>query len=641
VVVLGGVESTEHFFQQSFFLSLDLCHRHHHRPRQCLIVVIDSLSKMNFFTPSPPRTTSTTTRHSPRFSPPSGLSTSTASPTAPVVPAFQAVRPRTLNEIIKYKLFYMDRDVFFNLLQDEGIPMSPSDIDAYNPEIAKAKRKAKHISFHDPVHGLRFYPDLYVLSGHIWDKLCNHRVDFPQLPKGGTNKSTYLHDIGKIIASARKEYALADVHSIGDEGEESIVDLIASVNKPSVFTLRQSTLLSLLHEAYGPLPENKKTTVDDKVRVMGLIFKSELLRDMLPDMLDKTRGGPRAAVDAASSRKRAGFNGLFNDFVDSEKIVTLPAVWLRGSTKMKVNNSKGSLAYEEYGVFNPNNKNRIALPWTEKEVAQIFNSVMTEYKPAMHNWMKGTGGGSGAPEDFSIWENRDPVLFVNYSNQATRIYLSVIYMWDKEFGFPLVTKKASVPTNAAVDDNVLFRSYGHDDEDNNGNETGSSSEKRGRRTASARKEDSMMSILQTMNQMNKEANAVSTQLLDTIRGVNAPVTATASAPSKSSSNSTNDNVAQLMDHMRQTDNYLEETKEKLNTLLGKRKSLSASSDDEHKNSKLIRKLNEEINDQKLTMNALKKAKQTHRSKLIQLCKSNSDDSDGECDSNEGDDNGEE
>lgn len=92
--------------------------------------------------------------------------------------------------------------------------------------------------------------------------------------------------------------------------------------------------------------------------------------------------------------------------------------------------------------------------------------------------------------------------------------------------------------------------------------------------------------------------------------------------------------------MRQTDNYLEETKEKLNTLLGKRKSLSAS-DDEHKNSKLIRKLNEEINDQKLTMNALKKAKQTHRSKLIQLCKSNSDDSDGECDSNEGDDNGEE
>lgn len=183
----------------------------------------------------------------------------------------------------------------------------------------------------------------------------------------------------------------------------------------------------------------------------------------------------------------------------------------------------------------------------------------------MHNWMKGTGGDSGAPEDFSILEDCNLVPFVNYTNQAARIYLLVIYMWDKEFRFPLVTNKATVPANAAVDNNILSCSSSEDDKDDNGNEVGNSSEKRGRRTASAQKEDSMMSILQTLNQMNKEANAMGAQLLDTTRGVKAPVMATTNATIKASSNSTNDDVAKAMDHMRDTGEYLEETKAKLNT----------------------------------------------------------------------------
>jgi len=151
-----------------------------------------------------------------------------------------------------------------------GVPMSEGDIAQHDPTLAKPKRKAKNISFKDPNHGIRFYPDLYVLAQLMWDLLSNHRIDFPQLPTGGTNKSTYLHDIGKIIAMHRKEYAIADVHGIGDLGEESIDDLIQKSDKPSVYMLRQSTILSRLREEYGPLPETKKPTIDDKVRVMGL-----------------------------------------------------------------------------------------------------------------------------------------------------------------------------------------------------------------------------------------------------------------------------------------------------------------------------------------------------------------------------------
>ncbi len=276
------------------------------------------------------------------------------------------------------------------------------------------------------------------------------------MPKGGTNKSTYLHDIGKIIASQRKEYALADVHGIGDLGEESIDDLIMAFDKPSIYVLRQSTLLRHLYEEYGPPPETKKPTIDDKVWVMGLIFKSEVLRDMLPDMLGKSRGGNRPSIDAASGRKKAGFPNLHQDFIDRERMVTIPDLWLRGSMKLKVNDSKGANAYKEHGRFNPNNLYCISLPWTEKEVTAIFNTVLVEYNAAMINWMKGTGGGSGAPENFSIWEQRDPVLFVNYSNQPARIYLLVVYMWDKEYKFLLVTQKAMVPAQAAINDDDLF-----------------------------------------------------------------------------------------------------------------------------------------------------------------------------------------
>ena len=106
--------------------------------------------------------------------------------------------------------------------------MPEEDISTHDPTLPKPKQKAKHISFNDPNHEYRFYPALYTLEGHVWDLLSSHRIDFPQLPKGGSNKLTYVHEIGRIIASQRKEYALADMHGIGDLGEESIVILFCS-----------------------------------------------------------------------------------------------------------------------------------------------------------------------------------------------------------------------------------------------------------------------------------------------------------------------------------------------------------------------------------------------------------------------------
>jgi len=369
--------------------------------------------------------------------------------------------------------------------------------------------------------------------------------------------------------------------------------------------------------------------------VIGLIFKSEVLRDMLSDMLGKSRGGNRPSIDAASGRKKAGFRKLHQDFIDREKTVTIPDLWLRGSTKLKVNDSKGANAYEEHGRFNPNNHDRISLPWTEKEVTSIFTTVMVEYNAAMINWMKGTGGGSGAPENFSIWEQRDPVLFVNYSNQPARMYLSVVYMWDKTYQFLLVTKKATVPASAAIDDDEAFGNV----DDELGGEEGVGSEQRGRRTASARKEDNLMSVLKELNKHNEEANLTSAQMLQVMRGETPGVAMPNSAargglpPAETGESLLN----RTMCEMQGTEKYIAEKTSELKKLQKKRKRLAANGTG---NAKKIRRLDNEIEDAKATIITLEAVKKKHRTKLSTLCKSTGDvENPGEiADSDEVDDN---
>lgn len=62
----------------------------------------------------------------------------------------------------------------------------------------------------------------------------------------------------------------------------------------------------------------------------------------------------------------------------------------------------------EFGMSNPNNKNYISLPKTEKQIASIFNTMIMEYNPKMYNWMKETGHGSNARKFFWFGRFRTP-----------------------------------------------------------------------------------------------------------------------------------------------------------------------------------------------------------------------------------------
>ncbi len=68
----------------------------------------------------------------------------------------------------------------------------------------------------------------------------------------------------------------------------------------------------------------------------------------------------------------------------------------------------------------------------------------------------GTGGGSGAPENFSTWPTCDETHVSTYIQQNTNLYLAVVHIWDKQFGFPFVPKRDPMPVDCMIDTPAAF-----------------------------------------------------------------------------------------------------------------------------------------------------------------------------------------
>ena len=66
--------------------------------------------------------------------------------------------------------------------------------------------------------------------------------------------------------------------------------------------------------------------------------------------------------------------------------------------------------------------------------------------------MKGTGGGPGDPANYSCWHQREEWTIARYNQHLNNLYLTIIYMWDKEFSYPLVIMKDVLPTDCQIQD---------------------------------------------------------------------------------------------------------------------------------------------------------------------------------------------
>jgi hypothetical protein len=139
--------------------------------------------------------------------------------------------------------------------------------------------------------------------------------------------SNTIHIIGKVIAHQIFSCARGDDHSIGvDGGLMDLIDSVEYAGRQRFYILSQQKVLELLFEKYGVEGETNEATTDDKIQVAGIVFSE--LRECIPDMLGSSRGSKiRAELDAAASRKLAGFCAMYTKFIDNEVIIMLPEKW--------------------------------------------------------------------------------------------------------------------------------------------------------------------------------------------------------------------------------------------------------------------------------------------------------------------------
>jgi hypothetical protein len=78
-----------------------------------------------------------------------------------------------------------------------------------------------------------------------------------------------------------------------------------------------------------------------------------------------------------------GLNLLQTNFIDAEAIISLPVKLFSDKTQETVDSFLGEGMYNDHGRFDPNYADRINLPWTVKDVTEIFSKVDKKYHAAM------------------------------------------------------------------------------------------------------------------------------------------------------------------------------------------------------------------------------------------------------------------
>jgi len=302
---------------------------------------------------------------------------------------------------------YVPDETWFRLLQDVGKEMTPEEFAQFaenNP-----KTIARHIAF-----GGYFYRDLYTLAENVFDLIDGRREsEFNRLPKK-SQRTVVIHAIGKIVAGQRRKETRTDMAG------NHFTELSEYEGCTHFYSLPQKGIFDILRNRYGDsLAVTMKMTVDDKIRVAGLVITKAPLREYLSDLTGRSRGGNRQALDASRSRRNAGLSLLHANFIDKTITVAIPQKWFEDETKDKIDEFMGEGTYNDLGGFNPNNLSRIALPWTVKETTAIFNKLDKEYHATMDKYTMGTGGGPGDDANFAAWQQRDECNVVRYTNQAS------------------------------------------------------------------------------------------------------------------------------------------------------------------------------------------------------------------------------
>ena len=112
---------------------------------------------------------------------------------------------------------------------------------------------------------------------------------------------------------------------------------------------------------------------------------------------------------------------------------------------------------KSFADMNPNDLTTISRERDNIFLMKLYTKTMVEYNHAMINWKAGTGGGSGRPENYADWEQRDEECFTTYGFKVKERYvekdhLAWIYMLDKNAGYPFNSSNDPAPDETVRED---------------------------------------------------------------------------------------------------------------------------------------------------------------------------------------------
>lgn len=343
---------------------------------------------------------------------------------------------------------YLPPREWFDLMQDPGTALTAQELQKHPPDpTAKGHRKRSSHRLGD-----YWYPKLYKATSKSYDLFLPKKDQY--FPRMRTNKSDTCRRMFAFIMSARFSHDLASLASSAGDGIEQHQFTMAQEERyvePIWFYSQKSFVEKCLAEFGQNAQSLKKATPDDFIRLVGLLMHEDL-REHIPVVVSTKDISGRLNLDSWKAEQRRVYSILSTRFIDREVIVALPAAWLASETKEAIDAQCGEGFYDRLNL-NPNNEERMRIPWSSAEMPGMLKTALHSLDGIMKNFKMDTGGGSGNEATVACWQDREPHEIVTYINHIeSNIYLTILHMWDKMYGFPLSAKSGQVPPGVGVDD---------------------------------------------------------------------------------------------------------------------------------------------------------------------------------------------
>ena len=400
------------------------------------------------------------------------------------------------DELLQYILInkecedlYMDQDQWFKSMQEEPVTVGNTK------QASNGCYKTKN-------------GELFTLLRRSATKILlkvQPRDNLFKIPKA--NQSNTIRTICGWIVSLRNSYS----HTRREITERTHPEFWKHVkDEPDMnkvfYLVSQKDVMKKMVGQWGFTVQNQRKDFQpsDYCRLIGILL-CESMRDECLYILGAKPDGPSGTTRLhQDNRTKYNKDGIFQNvasmFNDRLKIVSHPPNWDRALLKYG----------ERAEKIDPNDPKRVVLGWTKDDMMKMYSKIEVAYKKTMKKWSEGTGGGSGAPEDYENWQERDPVeYFDGYSAvSGAGIYLTWVYMRDQAVGYLLFQKFEGIPKHAIAEKEF----------DENDSSLSYTSMSTPRNTSSKRSLDKLFEETNaSMGKFTKDASSTLSELVETLK----------------------------------------------------------------------------------------------------------------------------